>query len=377
VDNKIEKSIKNIYKVPKVSIIVAIFNAEKYLREALDSVLNQTLFDIECICVDDCSTDNSLAILNEYAQKDFRIKVFPMDKNSGPGVVRNYGIEKAIGEYIMILDPDDFLELDACELAYNQISKNNNDLVIFDHYTYNNVTKTKKIYGNKIVPFREYLHNSNIELSKINKPYFINGWSWTQIYKRSFLVKNNIKYPNIYLCEDNSFMVQVFVKSSSVSILDKPIYNYRVDRSGSLTLNSKNWHQIFIGKLYGLKFIEESPHKENFRTMYLNFLVKSLMYFAKLYSKQDFKIGVEYYKRMQKIYKALNKKYELKNYLDICVYEMLVNVCKYNMCNLYLHCLYKRMLAISGSIFNIKNVYDVNTNKAKVITLFGKRFVVS
>ena len=375
-DNKIEESIKNIKQAPKVSIIVAIFNAEKYLREALDSVLNQTLFDIECICVDDCSIDNSLAILNEYAKKDSRIKVFSMDKNSGPGVVRNYGLEKATGEYIMILDPDDFLELEACEVAYNQISKNNNDLVIFDNYKYNQITKVKNVYRNKIIPFLEYLQESNIKLQNIDKPYFTTGWSVTQIYRRSFLVENNIKYPNLYLCEDASFMVQAFVKSSSVSILDKPIYNYRVGRSGSLTLNTTKWRQVFIGKLYGVKYIENSPYRENFRKMYFNSLVKSIMYYAKHFAMQDFKVGVEYYKRMRKTYSVLNKKYDMKKYIDLKVYRMLTKTAKLNDTTIYLICINFKLKAFIKKIFSIKYFYDESSKKIKVLTMLGKRYIM-
>ena len=108
----------------KVSIIIPVYNRENYLPKALDSAVNQTLKDIEIICIDDCSTDNSLGILKEYASKDNRIIVLEQKENQGQGVARNRALDIAKGEYIMCLDSDDWLELNACELAYNQISKN-------------------------------------------------------------------------------------------------------------------------------------------------------------------------------------------------------------------------------------------------------------
>lgn len=104
--------------MPKVSIIIPVYNVEKYLRECLDSVIQQTLQDIEIICVNDGSTDNSLQILKEYAQNDSRIKI--IDKpNSGYGQTMNVGMQNATGEYIGIVEPDDYVELDMFETLYN------------------------------------------------------------------------------------------------------------------------------------------------------------------------------------------------------------------------------------------------------------------
>ena len=315
-----------IEQSPKVSIVVAVYNIEKYIREALDSVVNQTLSDIECICVNDCSTDNSLAILNEYAQKDSRIKVFSMDKNSGPGVVRNYGLEKATGEYIMILDPDDFLEPEACEVAYKQISKNNNDLVIFSNYQYNDVNKTRKEYPKRIRPFVEQFDNPNICLKDFNKSFFYTGCTWSQIYKRSFLMENDIKYLDTYVCEDAFFLVKAYVCSSSISVIPKPLYNYRCARPGSSTANEKRWEQVLLGKFAPLECIDASPHKEVFRKMYLQNLVKSSQYYAGLYAKNNLKISIMYSRKLQKYFIDLDKRYQLKNYVDRKTYKKLKKI---------------------------------------------------
>ena len=105
--------------MPKVSVIIPVFNTEKYLTKCLDSVCNQTLSDIEIICVDDCSTDNSLNILKEYASKDNRIKLIEFKENKGAAVARNTGIIEAKGEYVGFIDSDDYVDLDFYEKLYN------------------------------------------------------------------------------------------------------------------------------------------------------------------------------------------------------------------------------------------------------------------
>ena len=113
----------------KVSIIVPVYNVELYLRECLDSIINQTLKDIEIICVDDCSTDNSYIILDEYSKKDSRIKLLKHNVNKGLGPARNTGINVAQGEYIGFIDSDDYISLDYFENLYNTAKKYNSDIV--------------------------------------------------------------------------------------------------------------------------------------------------------------------------------------------------------------------------------------------------------
>lgn len=113
--------------MPKVSVIIPVYNTEKYLRKCLDSVCNQTLSDIEIICVNDCSPDNSLEILNEYAQKDNRIKVINFEENKGVSIARNTGIDSATGEFIGFVDADDFVDLDFYEKLYNKATETGAD----------------------------------------------------------------------------------------------------------------------------------------------------------------------------------------------------------------------------------------------------------
>ena len=152
----------------KLSIIIPVFNTdEKYLRECLDSVIRQTMQEIEIICVNDGSTDGSLDILNEYSKKDSRIIVIDKE-NAGVSVARNYGIDRASGEYIMFLDSDDYFLPEACQTVYETVCAENSDLGIFGHFT-------KK--GKRIKPIP--IANSNTFMDYINV--------WNKIFKTSFL----------------------------------------------------------------------------------------------------------------------------------------------------------------------------------------------
>ena len=118
--------------MPKVSVIIPIYNVDKYLNQTLSSVENQTLRDIEIICVNDCSPDNSKAIIQSFVEKDTRFKLIDLPENRGTGIARKKGILASSGDYIMFLDGDDYLTPDACEKAYSEISKDNLDIVQFD-----------------------------------------------------------------------------------------------------------------------------------------------------------------------------------------------------------------------------------------------------
>ena len=125
--------------MPKVSVIIPVYNVEKYLVECLNSVTNQTLKDIEIICVNDGSTDNSADILDNYAQKDSRIIVIHKE-NEGVSVARNLGIDKSTGEYLMFVDSDDILTLTACQKAYDTVTKDNSDMLIYGYSILNSGT---------------------------------------------------------------------------------------------------------------------------------------------------------------------------------------------------------------------------------------------
>ena len=148
----------------KISVIVPVYNAEQYLRECLESLVNQTLEDLEIICVNDGSTDSSPKILEEYASKDSRIKIFHQE-NQGVSAARNLGISKVQGEYLVFVDSDDWIELNALEILYKTIDKRKSDILLFSNYRYYGDSSVKRdtrleklelLVNDKNINFNEY-----------------------------------------------------------------------------------------------------------------------------------------------------------------------------------------------------------------------------
>ena len=221
--------------MPKVSVIIPVYNVEKYLRQCMDSVVNQTLSDIEIICVNDCSPDNSLSILQEYADKDKRIKVIDLPQNGGLGHARNVVLDITTGDYIMYLDSDDWLELNACEIAYNHISKNKNDFVFFNYNNYSDDTKEIQYNDKRFESLASQPNLSDINPAEIDKSFFSPVTAWSKIYNREFLLINKMKfYEERKTYEDKFFYTRALNCANSISFINKPLYNYR-KREGSIT----------------------------------------------------------------------------------------------------------------------------------------------
>ena len=214
----------------KVSVVVPVYNVEKYLTECLDSIINQTLEDIEIICVNDGSTDSSLEILNNYAQKDKRIIVINK-ANSGYGNTMNIGINASTGEYIGIIESDDFADKNMFEDLYKTAKENDADIVKSDWYHYWSKNKFSR-KNNRISPAKAFkLTNSKQDKSLLR----IDPSVWSAIYKRDFLNKYNIRFletPGASY-QDLAFSFKVFALAERVILTDKAYLYYRQDNMNS------------------------------------------------------------------------------------------------------------------------------------------------
>ncbi|MBO6271421.1 glycosyltransferase family 2 protein [bacterium] len=299
--------------MPKVSIIIPVYNVEKYLRQCLDSVVNQTLKDIEIICVNDCSPDNSLAILQEYSNKDNRIKIIDLKENGGLGNARNVAFQQVTSDYIMFLDSDDWLELNACEIAYNQIAKYNNDFVIFNLFQFfENSGKKKQIYF-KIKPFLQFCGEKKFSFDDINNPCLANCECWYKIYKTSFLIENDIKF-TLGAFEDQTFNCKLFALASSISVINKTLYNYRI-RKGSITTNAKNYVDYINAKKQTFEYLDTIENLDR-KNKLINFWIIHSIELTLVNFKKCTKINKtttnEYYLLLRKFYIYIDKKYSLK-----------------------------------------------------------------
>ena len=204
----------------KVSVIIPVYNVENYLRKCLDSLVNQTLKDIEIIVVNDGTPDNSQEIIDEYVKKYPKKVVSIIQENGGQGAARNTGLLHAKGEYIGYVDSDDYVEENMYEELYNKAKEEDSDIVICG----NNVVKENYEFLSKEDVDKEFL------LGKMAV--------WNKIYKKNIIVDNNIQFRSKVWYEDLDFTMKVYFSSKKISYVDKPLYNYLL-REGS-TMNNNN-----------------------------------------------------------------------------------------------------------------------------------------
>lgn len=295
----------------KISIIVPVYNVENYLRECLDSLINQTLTDIEIICVDDGSTDNSLAILEEYQTKDSRIKIFTQ-KNQGVSVARNLGIKKATSEYIFFVDSDDWIDLKACEILYKTAKERNSEILLFSFYKTRNKTFEK---DGRLIEAQEKFGAQNTSFKDSPTLFFnLPLQIWVKFYKSDLLLNNNIEFPvNIHHGEDRYFFIKSCTIAKTVSFLNEYLYYYRVDTPNSLTKSSKN----SIPHLYQadllIKDLIYSTIEPKYRNeVYSKFLEKTtraiLSFWNNCYNHSCKKNNLKYLVKLKKEFEKIHKK---------------------------------------------------------------------
>ena len=355
--------------MPKVSVIIPVYNVEKYLRECLDSVINQTLEDIEIICVNDCSPDNSLDILKEYASKDARINIINFSENRGPGVARNAALDIAQGEYIMFLDPDDWYELDACETAYNQISQNQNDIVIFNYQKYYEASGEKCVEWHRIMPFLPYADRKQINIEDLDINWVVNAFTVVQIYSKKYLTDNNIKYGEYRLCEDVPFWVKSFILTDNISVCINCLYNYRIrGNNNNQSSNMLLWRDLILSRKEALNMIKDIGKREVVLPFVLYF-TRATYWFNKFYNVVPFQQRKDFYCEFQNLFRDMEESYHILNVKGALFNKKLVN--EIINTNYYKYSI-KQLLKF---IFSIENKTS-NGKKRKNITICGVKFKI-
>lgn len=219
----------------KVSVIIPVYNVENYLRQCLDSVVNQTLEGIEIICVDDGSTDSSPDILEEYASNDSRIKILHQ-RNRFAGIARNTGLSQANGEYVIFWDSDDYFKLDALEKMYTYAKEKEADICVCDAQDFDDETGKKLSHPYLKKPFPEE-EVFNIETYKERIFTFTAPVPWNKLILRELLVKEQIKFPDLKCVEDAVAMVTAIACAKRIVLYHERLIFYRVNRKDSLMNN--------------------------------------------------------------------------------------------------------------------------------------------
>ena len=321
----------------RISIVVPIYNVEKYIKKCVDSLLNQTYKDIEIILVDDGSPDNCKIICDEYKNKDERIKVLHK-KNGGLSDARNKGTEIATGEYILYVDADDFLEKTACEELIGIIQKFNPDIVCFNC---NKVNEEGKCINQNSTIYR-YENTKNTKTLTFEEAMLDNLYrksiryeAWSKIYKKEIVLKD--KFPIGMLAEDFATFYKFLKDAKSIIYYDRCLYNYVV-RDGSIMSEKKVKLYIDIYRteqeIYTIfnTICKSKNEKEQLEKRHFNNLAKI---YAKIYNTSNEK------------YKEIESK--VKEDMDKIKFSLLKNKEK------FLYCIYK----INKGLFvlGIRKVY--------------------
>lgn len=229
-----------------ISIVVPVYNCEKYLEECLESLCSQTYKNLEIICVDDGSTDSSVDLLKSIAEKDSRVKILSQ-KNAGAGAARNYGLSVAQGKYIYFFDADDIAINNLLELAYNRARETDADIVAFNGYTFtNDDISTKKI---KPGYNKNVLGDSSCVFSYQDYPEnimsIVNVVPWNKLIRTDFIKENNIRFEEISSTNDITFSAVCAATAKKIALVDKQLMYYRLGHSGTISsTKSKNLKNV-------------------------------------------------------------------------------------------------------------------------------------
>lgn len=296
--------------LPKYSIIVPVFNVSGYLPKCVNSLIKQTYSDIEIILVNDGSTDESPMICNQFAEQDSRIKVIHKN-NGGLSDARNWGIRNALGEYLIFVDSDDYIEIDTCErfLIY---TKDNVDIILGNAREINNQKEKNIVFT--YTDNKKYLSGKEILKYQLECKS-MHMAACFKVYRREFIQKNNLYFKYGILHEDEEWTPRVFLKAEKVVVTDIVFYNYvlrntSISRNKVLTQNAID----LINTSYELSKIYDMLEDKRLKLLlndYLVMLYLNAFYIGKMYKK-------EYKNYINKKFikgKALFTKNKLKVYL--------------------------------------------------------------
>lgn len=296
----------------KVSVIVPVYNSGKYLRRCMNSIVNQTLEEIEIIAVNDCSTDDSLSILKEYKDKyPEKVIIIDLEEKGWAGGARNKGIDIAKGEYLGFVDSDDFIENDMYEEMYNRAKKGDYDMVDSGFYNkYTNrfkITTTKNTWGTLDIEKRKFL---------VARP----GYLWSKIIKRSIFIDNNLRFRENIAFEDVDFMPVLMLYLKGVCGSDDVFYFYEYN-DNSIT-NTKTIEIQIEARMKSLESLVSQFKKLNEYENYKD-EITFIVYYTYIDMLKHYTLGLEkvqvtyeMYKRLQEFFfKLVDYDYEENKYI--------------------------------------------------------------
>ena len=309
----------------KVSVIIPVYNVEKYLSRSLDSVISQTYKNLEIICINDCSTDASAEVLEQYKKLDDRIIIYNNTEKQTASYSRNLGIDKSTGKYIMFVDGDDYIASNYVEKMVKHISSTGAEVVISDYYTLN---FWKDESDDKFYYYWQYdkapydIENVQIDTDDNKNFLYFAVPCWNKIFSAEFLKSKNIKFPPIHIYEDVVFWGRVWLNLKNLYYTPNAYYFYRKKRSGSLTTKRDEdvYFVITIHKMLADVFKEYNMYNKMKNIldyiMIRDFLSKLSLFPEKLSKSLFYKIKNENYDLSLDEMRSLDLSEGAQKYID-------------------------------------------------------------
>ena len=297
--------------IPKISVIIYVYNSGEYLNNCLDTIINQTLKDIEIICIDDDSTDDSLDILKKYAEKDERLTIMRQE-NLYSGVAYNTGIDIAKGKYLSFIDSDVFFEFDMLEEMYKNIVKKQSDIIICKIKSFNlkRGKLSEQIFNNnlrlKLIP-----NNSN-NFSVFDIPnnvfQFCEGWVWDKLFKTDFILSNHIRFQNIENFNDVLFTYTALCSAKSITTTKRSLAIKMQGCKNTLFYEKNKESSCYLKAFDKMRYnLEKMGLYDLVKKSFLKWSIKSFMTQLKYLDK----ISKEY------LYNIFREKFNLWDYNNI------------------------------------------------------------
>lgn len=293
----------------KLSIVIPVYNVEKYILKCLESIFSQPFQDFEVICVNDGSTDNSLAVLQSF--KDDRLIVIDK-KNEGSGVARNTALAIARGEYVFFVDGDDWIEENSLQKMIDEAERLHTDVLIFGGLSCYEDKKQSGGYSVDKLP-KKYL-NRVFSAEDIKKDVFkFPSTAWTKLYRREFLQKNDIKFQEIKVGQDQLPFFHSMITAERIALFPENLYCYRKNRKGAVTAVKKKKNSSPIYVFYAVEEILQKTGKiDNYKDIFVkHYFSKATSWLGKF--QEDLKS--EYFEEYSKLLKHVQSEYGLyKNF---------------------------------------------------------------
>lgn len=272
----------------EISVIIPVYNIQQHLRECLDSVLGQSYPHLQVICVDDGSTDESPAILAQYAQKDNRVQVI-RQQNAGPGAARNTGLEAATGEYVIFLDSDDWFEPDFLEKMVDTAVREGADVAICRAVEFD--TNSGRELPSEWMMKKQYLPGKLAFAPQEMADHlfqFTYGMPWDKFYRRELLTTSGIRYPALKNSEDLAFVYPTLLAAKRIAVVDEVLIHHRINRMASVS-NSRCGQPEAPYEAFQIvkEYLEQHQIMDTYRRSFLNWAMEFLVWHISNMSQRD------------------------------------------------------------------------------------------